>query len=101
MSNDKLNPESLIGSGIFSPVYRIRDDRVREVPRDKEADNVEAVRTEAHAYALLKDSGYTAKCLSVALPVDYVDLEYAINDTLGSMYIILRGRMRLDIRWAV
>ena len=82
MDSIKLTPENLIGSGIFSLVYRISDARVRKVPRNEEADNVQAVRTEAHIYALLEDSGYTAKCLSINNSADYVDLEYAINGTL-------------------
>jgi hypothetical protein len=81
MHDVEVNSQNLIAVGIFTCVHRICDTRVRKVPRNNKADNIQAVRNEANIYALLGEDEHIAICTSAGQTVEYVELEWAVNGT--------------------
>jgi serine/threonine protein kinase len=79
---NEVNPENLIAAGIFTCVHRISDTRVRKVPRNNEANNIQAMRNEANIYTLLGPNDHIAICTSIGMTVDYVELAWAVHGTL-------------------
>ncbi|EXJ82316.1 serine/threonine protein kinase [Capronia epimyces CBS 606.96] len=74
--------QNLIACGIFTLVHRLNENCVRKVPRDNDADNIQAVQNEANIYAMLGDDDHFAICLSANQSVEHVDLKWAANGTL-------------------
>lgn len=79
--------QTIISVGIFAIVHRLNDTTVRKLPRANDLEdlpgNIQAVRSEAHIYALLGDDPLIANCLSRGKTEDYVDLQYYANGTLA------------------